>query len=145
MALQADVDVVDSVADATAVFTIMADVTGQRVVSVSAQNVPREYEVFYTVQYELNTPEATLLPERTQTTTRDYNWDETLVRALPDRLDPQSQEGFVVRLADRIEFDAFPSSIAKWVRRGHVQTDQHWMFAEIVPNGLAKTTLPDTP
>ena len=73
------VDVVDSVADATAVFTIMSDVTGQRVVSVSAQNVPREYEVYYTVRYEVNTPDATLLPERTQTTTRDYNWDETLV------------------------------------------------------------------
>ena len=64
-------------------------------------------------------------------------WDETMVRALADRLEPQSQEGFVVRLADRIEFDTFPSSIAKWVRRGHVQTDQHWMFAEIIPNRLA--------
>jgi LPS-assembly lipoprotein len=78
--LQANgVEVVDSVADATAVFTIMSDVTGQRVVSVSAQNVPREYEVFYTVRYELNTPDSTLVPDRTHTATRDYNWNETLV------------------------------------------------------------------
>jgi LPS-assembly lipoprotein len=73
------VEVVDSVADATAVFSIMADVTGQRVVSVSAQNVPREYEVYYTVQYELNTLDATLLPDHTQTTRRDYTWNETKV------------------------------------------------------------------
>jgi hypothetical protein len=27
--------------------------------------------------------------------------------------------------------------VAKWVRTGHVQTDEHWMFSEVVPNRLA--------
>ena len=39
---KAGVDVVSSPADATAVFSILADVTDQRVLSVSALNVPRE-------------------------------------------------------------------------------------------------------
>jgi LPS-assembly lipoprotein len=52
---------------------------GQRVVSVSARNVPREYEVWYTVHYELRSGEKMLLPESTQTLTRDYTYDETEV------------------------------------------------------------------
>lgn len=73
------VDVVDSAADATAVFSITSDVTNQRVVSVSARNVPREFEIVYTVQYQLNTLDKTLVEDSTQTMTRDYVYDETLV------------------------------------------------------------------
>lgn len=73
------VDVVDSPGNATAIFTILADTTGQRVVSVSARNVPREYEVWYTVEYELISGEKTLVPATSQTLTRDYTYDETQV------------------------------------------------------------------
>lgn len=73
------VDVVDSPGSATAIFTILADTTGQRVVSVSARNVPREYEVWYTVEYELISGEKTLVPATSQTLTRDYTYDETQV------------------------------------------------------------------
>jgi LPS-assembly lipoprotein len=69
----------DSPADATSTFTILADDTGQRVLSVSARNVPREFEVYYTVLYQLQTANRTLIPARDQTLTRDYTWDETLV------------------------------------------------------------------
>ena len=41
--------VVDSPGDATATFSILRDLPGERVLSVSARNVPREFEVFYTV------------------------------------------------------------------------------------------------
>ena len=75
----AGVEIVDSPADATAIFSIYSDLTGQRVLSVSARNVPREFEVFYTVNYGLDTTTASLLPPRTQTLTSDYRWDETLV------------------------------------------------------------------
>ena len=76
---QAGAEMVDSPVDATAVFSIFTDATDQRVISVSARNVPREYEIYYTIIYELNTDEATLMEERTQTLTRDYTFDETLV------------------------------------------------------------------
>jgi LPS-assembly lipoprotein len=75
----AGVDVVDSPFDATATFSILSDIPGQRVLSVSARNVPREFEVFYTVFYSVRTEEGTLLEPRSQTLTRDYTWDETQV------------------------------------------------------------------
>jgi LPS-assembly lipoprotein len=75
----AGVDVVDSPENATAIFNIFSDVTGQRVLSVSARNVPREFEVFYTVNYGVDSASASLLTPRNQTLTRDYTWDETLV------------------------------------------------------------------
>jgi LPS-assembly lipoprotein len=64
---------------AGAVLRVLQDETGQRVLSVSARNTPREYDVYYTVRYalELNGREA-LAPQQL-TLTRDYTYDETLV------------------------------------------------------------------
>lgn len=73
------VNIVESQEEATAIFTINRDVTGQRVLSVSARNVPTEYEVFYTVGYSLVSGEDSLLAPQDVTFTRDYTWDETLV------------------------------------------------------------------
>jgi LPS-assembly lipoprotein len=73
------VELVDSPLEASAVFSIISDATGQRVLSVSARNVPREFEVYYTVMYGLKTEKESLLDPRSQTLTRDYNWDETQV------------------------------------------------------------------
>lgn len=75
----AGVEVVDSIADATATFAVRDDSTGQRVLSVSARNVPREFEVYYTVSYAVDAQQKVILAARDQTVTRDYIWDETLV------------------------------------------------------------------
>ncbi|MFT5465447.1 MAG: hypothetical protein ACI8UO_000542 [Verrucomicrobiales bacterium] len=61
-------------------------------------------------------------------------WDEDAIRAI--EIDPVLQEGYVVRVIDRFTYNDFSTSLAKWVRKGHVQTDQNWMFAEIKPNRL---------
>jgi len=55
---------------------------------------------------------------------------------LSNNLDLSKVEGFVVRTVDEIPFDQFHNLVAKWVRQGHVQTDTHWMHAEVVPNLL---------
>jgi len=73
------VEVVDTPAAATATFTIHSDQTGQRVLSVSSRNVPREFEVFYSVYYDVVSSDKVLLSAREQILTRDYIWDETLV------------------------------------------------------------------
>lgn len=73
------VDVVDSPVDATAVLTILDDETGQRVLSVSARNVPREYEVFYRVQFSVESGEEMLIEPQEQALIRDYTYDETRV------------------------------------------------------------------
>ena len=75
----AGIELVDSPADATSIFNIHTDITNQRVLSVSARNVPTEYEVFYIVNYSLVSGPTTLMQPRTQTQTMFYTWDETLV------------------------------------------------------------------
>lgn len=50
--------------------------TGQRVLSVSARNIPREFEVFYSVAFSFGREAQTLLDRPQQTFTRDYQWSE---------------------------------------------------------------------
>ncbi|MEV7444385.1 RNA ligase family protein [Streptomyces sp. NPDC091204] len=52
------------------------------------------------------------------------------------KLDTAREEGYVVRTAAGFAREDFGRCVAKWVRGGHVQTGTHWMFAEVVPNGL---------
>jgi hypothetical protein len=47
-------------------------------------------------------------------------------------------EGYVVRLADEFPYDLFGQSIAKFVRKGHVQTSDHWSHLAVIPNGLLR-------
>ncbi len=70
-------------------------------------------------------------------------WDEAVLRAL--HIDTQTMEGYVVRRAERFSYQHFNQNVAKWVRKNHVQTDTHWMFANIVPNGLAECTEEEEP
>lgn len=59
--------------------------------------------------------------------------NERALRAL--RLDLSRQEGYVVRTARGFSRDDFPRRVAKWVRSGHVQTDEHWMLGPVIQNG----------
>lgn len=77
--ISAGVSVVDSPAQATATFSITFDETDQRVLSVSARNVPTEYEVFYTIEYRLTAAATVMMEPQTLTLTRDYTYDSTLV------------------------------------------------------------------
>ena len=77
--VQADVEVVDVPDAATATLVISYDETGERVLSVSARNVPTEYEVFYTIEYSVDAGEKSLLSTQELTQTRDYTYDPTLV------------------------------------------------------------------
>jgi LPS-assembly lipoprotein len=75
----AGVEVLDSPQGATATLSILFDLTDQRVLSVSARNVPTEFEVFYTVRYAITSGEQSLLEAQELTLTRDYTYDSTLV------------------------------------------------------------------
>jgi hypothetical protein len=52
-------------------------------------------------------------------------------------LQAEEHEGYVIGVAREFHYRDFSKSMAKYVRQGHVQTDQHWMHAGITPNGLA--------
>lgn len=75
----AGVSLVDTAAESTATLAILRDETDQRVLSVSARNVPTEYEVYYTIQYAIDGVSSRLLDARLLTGTRDYNYDPDLV------------------------------------------------------------------
>ncbi len=75
----AGVELLDAPTESGAVLTILGEDTGQRVLSVSARNVPTEYEVYYTVDYTLSAGQETLLSNGSLTLTRDYTYDENLV------------------------------------------------------------------
>src|SRR6185312_11746046 len=59
-------------------------------------------------------------------------YDESVVRRLVIDLDLGKQEGIVLRSAGEFEFSEFSSNVAKWVRKNHVQTDEHWALGPIV-------------
>jgi hypothetical protein len=48
------------------------------------------------------------------------------------------QEGFVLRASKAIDECDFSKMVGKYVRKGHVQTDRHWMQSELVQNSLRK-------
>ena len=58
------------------------------------------------------------------------------MRALP--VDPLTTEGYVVRTVAGFAHEEFADHVAKYVRAGHVQTDEHWMHRAVVPNGLRR-------
>lgn len=63
-------------------------------------------------------------------------FDIEKIKKLHEKLDLTKDEGFVIRLADSFHYDDFGKSMAKWVRKGHVQTDEHWTSQKIIPNKL---------
>ena len=70
--------------------------------------------------------------------------DESMVEFLKGLWTPskrstygEAMEGYVVRKTSSYRLEDFKTSIAKFVRKGHVQTDEHWMDQEIVKNGLS--------
>ena len=67
--------------DSAALLDIAADESGQRVLSVSARNIPREYEVFYSVTFSLKVAGKNVVDHETLVVTRSYTFDETQVLA----------------------------------------------------------------
>jgi LPS-assembly lipoprotein len=69
----------DDPTSADTVIRILNDVTGRRTLSVSARNVPTEYEVYYTIHYAVSIDGKEVMPPKTHVLTRQYTYDETLV------------------------------------------------------------------
>jgi hypothetical protein len=69
----------------------------------------------------------------------DGVWDEVTIQKLWNEKQWASTEGYVVRLAEQYTYGQFRQSIAKFVRRGHVQTAKHWRAGrQFIPNELQK-------
>lgn len=72
-------EVVETPEQAGAEVVISEDSSGERVLSVSARNIPREYEVFYAVTFAVESDDTQLLEPESLIVTRSYTYDETQV------------------------------------------------------------------
>jgi hypothetical protein len=84
---------------------------------------------------ELGVPTVPFLFEATPATSRE-SLIEWLARKT-SKVGGDSYEGFVLRRADEFHDDNFGRSVAKWVRKDHVNTPHHWKTMAIVRNRLA--------
>jgi len=67
----------------------------------------------------------------------DGIWDESKIRELEKTLSWETDEGYVLRVADSFTYAEFRKAIAKYVRKGHVQTTKHWRAGrQFTPNEL---------
>lgn len=68
----------------------------------------------------------------------DGTYNEELIKRLYTTEDINTKEGYVIRVAAEFHYDDFKDNVCKFVRKNHIQTDQHWMFSRIIPNKLKK-------
>jgi LPS-assembly lipoprotein len=71
----------DNAEQATGTVRILRDEVTQKILSVSANNTPREYEMTYTVEFSVEGAGVELLPSQKVSLTRDYSFDETKLLA----------------------------------------------------------------
>jgi LPS-assembly lipoprotein len=76
---QGDLQLVESSVAATAVIRIESDDSGQRTLTVSALNVPTEYEVFYRIRYSVWQDGKEILPPQSLSLSQSYTYDSSLV------------------------------------------------------------------
>ncbi len=70
-----------SAAEASGTIRLHVDKTGREVLSVTADNKPGEYEVYYATEYSVTSGTTELLALQKVRLTRDYGYDETAVLA----------------------------------------------------------------
>jgi LPS-assembly lipoprotein len=87
--------------DAGTIVRVLLDESGQRVLSVSARNTPAEYEVFYLLEYAVESRGAEVLEPQALRLERDYAYDETAVLA-KQREEQQLLEAMARDLASRV-------------------------------------------
>jgi len=63
-------------ARSTATIDVTQDVVQQRTLSVSARNIPTEYELTYTIKFAVQAPDHELLGPQTISLSKDYSFEE---------------------------------------------------------------------
>jgi outer membrane lipopolysaccharide assembly protein LptE/RlpB len=60
---------------------VTKDLVEQRTLAVSARNIPTDYELRYTVTFDVKGPDAEILAPQTITLSRDYSFEENVLLA----------------------------------------------------------------
>jgi LPS-assembly lipoprotein len=67
--------------DATATIEVTRDLIEQRTLAVSSRNIPTDYELRYTVTFDVKGPDDEILAPQTITLSRDYSFEENVLLA----------------------------------------------------------------
>jgi LPS-assembly lipoprotein len=84
-------------AEASGVIRLHVDKTGRELLSVTADNKPGEYEVYYAAEFSISSGASELLARQSVKLTRDYGYDEAAVLAKE-----HEEQSLRVALADEI-------------------------------------------
>lgn len=76
---QSEVKLAATPAGARTIVRILTDETDRRLLSVTARNVPAEYEVYYRVRFSVDVDGVEAVPVEQLALTRDFPFDETKV------------------------------------------------------------------
>ena len=79
--LSSKVNVIRTKSSSTAVVEVHEDELTERILSVSAQNIPTEYELTYTVTFSVTSEGKTLIDKEEISATRDISFDEAQLLA----------------------------------------------------------------
>ncbi len=63
-------------------------------------------------------------------------FNEELIKRIAKQVVNRGGEGIVIRLEDEFRYEDFSKSMAKYVRKNHVQTEKHWSLQNIEVNKL---------
>jgi len=76
---RSDIRITTDPAEARTIIRIRSDDTGRRLLSVTARNVPAEYEVYYRIRFSVDVDGAEAVPPEQFVLARDFTFDETKV------------------------------------------------------------------
>jgi LPS-assembly lipoprotein len=79
-------------ANATATIDVTKDLVERRTLSVSALNIPTEYELTYTVTFSVQGPDKELLAPQTISLSKDYSFEENVLLAKEHEADILRQQ-----------------------------------------------------
>jgi LPS-assembly lipoprotein len=79
-------------ANSTASIEVTKDLVEQRTLSVSASNIPTEYELTYTVTFAVRGPDKELLEPQTISLAKDYSFEENVLLAKEHEADILRQQ-----------------------------------------------------
>jgi len=69
------------------------------------------------------------------------DFDENKIKEYCNNLNTDINEGICIRNIDSFHFSDFKNNYCKYVRKNHVQTDEHWMYKPIERNTLNTTSI----
>jgi LPS-assembly lipoprotein len=79
-------------ANSTASIEVTKDLVETRTLSVTAQNIPTEYELTYTVTFSVHGPDKQLLAPQTISLAKDYSFEEYALLAKENEADVLRQQ-----------------------------------------------------